>query len=83
MNNNQSKLNTTMHVLSDDELAMVSGGDRGDAAVAGMIAGGVGGASLRGASWGVRLGAFAGPVGVVAGGVGGALAGAAVYQIFK
>ncbi|QIO05787.1 lactococcin A1 precursor [Acinetobacter shaoyimingii] len=83
MKNNQANLNTTLTTLTDAELELVSGGDRGDAAVAGMIAGGAGGATLRGASWGARLGAFAGPVGAVAGGVGGALVGAGVYQLFK
>jgi hypothetical protein len=66
--------------LSVDEIGHVSGGDRGDAAVAGSIFGaGLGGAAARGAvqgaSWGARLGVFGGPVGAVVGGVAGAAVG--------
>jgi hypothetical protein len=80
MKKNQPTLNTTMSVLSEDELKLVSGADRGDAAVAGMIAGGTAGwHAIKGAIWGARIGAFGGPVG----GAVGAGVGAGVYQIFK
>jgi hypothetical protein len=62
--------------LTVEEIDWVGGGDRGDATVAGVFAGGAAGWNIvRGASWGARLGAFAGPAGFVFGGIlGGGLA---------
>lgn len=73
-----------MKELSFSQVEQVSGGDRGDAAVAGMLVMGTGGwHAVKGASWGARLGAAAGPVGAIAGGALGAVTGAVVYTIFK
>ena len=55
-----------MRTLTVNEIETVSGGDRGDAAVAGAIAVGAGGA---------KLGSAAGPAGAVLGGVAGAITG--------
>ncbi len=67
--------------LSFDEIGVVNGGDRGDATVAGAFAGAAAGYRIfQVASWGARLGAFAGPAGAVIGGIGG---GAAAYLIYR
>lgn len=67
--------------LSPEELVCVSGGDRGDSTVAGAIAGaGAGWRVANGASWGARLGAFAGPVGMVGGGL---IGGTSAYFIYR
>lgn len=72
-----------MRQINCDEVVMVSGGDRGDAAVAGAIAGGMlgyGAAAARGASYGVRAGAFFGPVGAIGGGLLGMVVAVAIYD---
>ena len=66
--------------LDRNEIELVTGADRGDAAVAGVIFGAGAGAvgvrgAIQGASWGARLGAFGGPVGLIVGGVVGGVAG--------
>lgn len=72
-----------MQALTINEISMVSGGDRGDATVAGSIAGGTAGwhAIARGSSLGMRLGGFAGPVGMAGGIVLGGLGGYLIYRI--
>ena len=68
--------------LTFEEMDWVSGGDRGDATVGAAIAGGgAGWATVRGASWGARLGGFAGPVGLIGGAILGGFAGYIVYEI--
>lgn len=67
--------------MTHDEIQMVFGGDRGEATVAGGLSVGLavgkwGSGVLRGASWGARLGAFAGPLGAVGGFLIGGAAGA-------
>ncbi|UTH75444.1 hypothetical protein [Chromobacterium sp. IIBBL 290-4] len=70
-----------MQELNANEVCMVGGGDRGDATVAGAIAGGTAGASfVRGAAWGARLGAWGGPLGMVGGAI---LGGGAAYIVYK
>lgn len=67
--------------LTSEEISIVGGGDLGDSTVAGAFAGaGAGWRIVRGASWGARLGAFAGPVGALAGGIGGGFAAYTIYR---
>ena len=72
-----------MQALTFDEISMVSGGDRGDASVAGAIAGGTAGwhAIARGGALGMRLGAFADPLGMAGGMVLGAGGGFLLYKL--
>lgn len=72
-----------MQVLTLEEVDMVSGGDRGDATVAGAIAGGTAGfnAIARGSALGVRLGALAGPLGIAGGLIIGGAGGYLLYRI--
>jgi len=73
-----------MRELSDLEVRFVAGGDSGDAAVAGAVAGGtLGYAVFNGARFGSMLGGFAGPVGAIGGAMIGAGAGWAIYQVYK
>ena len=75
-----------MRTLEFNEIQLASGGDQGDSATMGMVAGAIAGgtwttSAARGAFWGVRIGSFAGPVGMIIGGSLGGLAGWGMYEL--
>lgn len=71
-----------MQELNMMEISLVGGSDRGDATVAGAIAGATAGTYvLRGGTIGFRLGALAGPLGALAGGIAGAAGAYILYTI--
>ena len=71
-----------MRELNINEIALVSGGDVGDATVAGGIAGATAGYRIaQGTLWGARVGGVVGPAGIFVGGLLGAIAAFTTYQV--